>query len=152
MLKFRIPKPAVDSLDRLKKIQPIARATRRYRVKRIALLVTVLLFASFVVVVAKSTYLTSFNTLYGTDNKILDTCSTCHNSGYALNPYAVDFNTKRLQTGSATMGLQACEMMDSDHDGYTNIAEIEALTFPGNPASSLPVEETTWGQVKALFQ
>jgi len=121
-------------------------------VKRMTLFVAVLLFASFVVVVAKSTYLTSFNTLYGTDNKILDTCSTCHNSGYALNPYAVDFNTKRLQTGSATMGLQACEMMDSDHDGYTNIAEIEALTFPGNPASSLPVEETTWGQVKALFQ
>ena len=120
--------------------------------KRITLFTSVLLFALFVIVVAKSSYMTSFNDLYGTDNKILDTCVTCHNSGYTLNPYASDFNTKRIQMGSTTMGLQACEMMDSDHDGDTNIAEIEALTFPGNPTSSLPVEETTWGQVKALFQ
>jgi hypothetical protein len=136
----------------LQTYQPFAPTTRRYRVKRIALTVTVILVASFVVVVAKSSYLGSFNTLYGTDNKILDSCVTCHGGGYSLNSYAVDFNTKRIQLGSATAGLQAVETMDSDKDGDSNLAEIEALTFPGNPLSSLPVEATTWGQVKALFQ
>ena len=120
--------------------------------KRIGLSITVLVFASFAVVLAKSSYLTSFNTLYGTDNKTLDTCVTCHGSNYSLNSYAQDFNTKRVQLGNSTAALQAIETWDSDGDGDTNLTEIEALVFPGNPSSSIPVEETTWGQVKSLFQ
>jgi hypothetical protein len=116
-------------------------------------LITVLVFTSFVVVLARSTYMSAFNTLYGTANKTLDTCKTCHGSSYSVrNQYGSDFDAKRIQLGNNTTALQAIEPMDSDHDGYSNIAEIEALTFPGNPMSSLPVEETTWGQVKALFQ
>jgi len=121
-------------------------------VKRIGLLITILVFASFAVVLAKSSFLSSFNTLYGTDNKTLDTCVTCHGSSYSLNPYAEDFNTKRIQLGSNSAALKAIETWDSDGDGDTNITEIESLTFPGNPSSNVPVEATTWGQVKSLFQ
>ena len=120
--------------------------------KRIGLLVMFLVLASFAVVVAKSSFLTAFNTHYGTDNKTLDTCVTCHGSSYSLNPYARDFNTKRIQLGNNTAALQAIETWDSDGDGDTNVTEIEALVFPGNPASNVPVEETTWGQIKSLFQ
>jgi pectin methylesterase-like acyl-CoA thioesterase len=114
--------------------------------------ITLIVCASFVVVVAKSSYMTSFNTLYGTDNKTLDTCVTCHGSSYSLNSYAADFNTKRVQLGSSTAALQAIESWDSDNDGDTNLTEIEALTFPGNPASNVPAGETGWGQIKALYQ
>ena len=120
--------------------------------KRIGLLITILVFASFAVVLAKSSFLSSFNTLYGTDNKTLDTCVTCHGSSYSLNPYAEDFNTKRIQLGSNSAALKAIETWDSDGDGDTNITEIESLTFPGNPSSNVPVDATPWGLVKSLFQ
>ena len=65
----------------------------------------------------------------------IDSCSLCHTSSVPLlNPY-----------GSAYAGLgrdnpaslHMIEELDSDGDGYTNIAEIDALTFPGN-ASDWP--------------
>jgi hypothetical protein len=120
--------------------------------KRLTLLTTSLFFASFIVVLAKSSYMSTFNTLYGTDNKTLDTCVTCHGSSYSRNDYGADFETKLNELGNQTAALRAIETWDSDGDDDSNIAEIEAGTFPGNPASSLPVEESTWGKIKSLFQ
>ena len=75
--------------------------------RRLGMITTVVVLASFAVVVAKSSYNTTFNNLYGTAGKMLDT--------------------------------------------YSNIAAINAGTFTGNPDSSLPVEASTWGKIKALF-
>jgi len=120
---------------------------------RLGIVATLLIFISCVVVVARSNYLGAFNTLYGTDNKTLDTCNTCHGSSYSIrNPYGSDFDSKRLQLGDPTAALQAIELWDSDDDGDTNIVEIQANVFPGNPASNVPVEDTTWGTIKALFE
>jgi len=113
---------------------------------------TMLVVASFVVVFAKTSYLGTFNTLYGTDSKTLDTCTTCHGASYSFNSYGADVKTKKTQLGDLTAALRAVESWDSDKDGDTNIIEIEAGTFPGNPLSSLPVEESSWGKVKSLFQ
>jgi hypothetical protein len=74
---------------------------------------------------AKPNFLTSFNQHYDTAGTRLDSCATCHN-GEARNPYG------RAYSGSGR-NFAAIENLDSDGDGFTNLAEINALTFPGNP-------------------
>ena len=120
--------------------------------KRLGFITTLLVFVSFVTVLGRSGYLRTFNGLYGTTGKTLDTCVTCHGSSYSLNSYGTDFQTKLAQLGSDTDALKAIESMDSDKDGDTNIAEIHAETFPGNPSSNLPIEPLTWGQIKSLYE
>jgi hypothetical protein len=122
-------------------------------VKRVGLIATILVFASFLVVLAKSSYLGTFNTVYGTASKTLDTCNTCHGASYSFNSYGADVKSKKTELGGdLTAALHAVETWDSDGDGDSNIAEIEAGTFPGNSASSLPVEESSWGKIKSLFE
>ncbi len=90
---------------------------------------------------AFSSFLNNFNTTYGTAGTRLDTCSTCHvsESNFSFNPYGSDFR----DAGSLT----AIESLDSDGDGFTNIDEIVALTFPGNsndpppPVNQAPVAD-----------
>ncbi len=77
---------------------------------------------------ATSGLLGQFNSRYGTSGTVLDTCSVCHSSVPSLNPYGKDLH-------SAGDNFAAIENMDSDGDGWTNIQEIKALTFPGDPTS-----------------
>ena len=120
--------------------------------KQALLIVAVIVLIPFTIVFAKSRYLSTFNTLYGTADTRLDTCGLCHENGYDRNAYGADWETKYGQSGNQTQAYQAIEAMDSDNDSYTNIAEINALTFPGNDLSSLPVEAGTWGKIKALYE
>ncbi|UCG51189.1 MAG: hypothetical protein JSW58_13465 [Candidatus Latescibacterota bacterium] len=120
--------------------------------RRTALITTVVLLLQFVAAVGKSSYLTAFNNLYGTADKRLDTCNTCHVNGFDRNPYGSDFETKLNELGDVTQALQAIEGIDSDTDTDTNIQEILAGTFPGDPSSNLPVEASTWGKIKALYE
>lgn len=117
-------------------------------------LIVVLVFTLVPVVAAfgKSRYLSAFNDLYGTADQILDTCALCHFDDYSRNDYGADFETKLGQLGDETQALQAIEGIDSDKDSYTNKVEIDARTFPGNDLSSLPVESSTWGKIKALYE
>ena len=83
-----------------------------------------------------SSYLSQFNTKYGTSGTALNTCNLCHpTGGYTLNPYASDFANNNHD-------FAAIEALDSDGDGYSNLAEIKAGTFPGDPASH-PVADAT---------
>lgn len=74
----------------------------------------------------------------------LDDCTLCHTaSGFALNPYGAAYL-------AASHSFSAIEAVDSDQDGFTNIAEINALTFPGNasdnpggPVTSTPTATAT---------
>jgi hypothetical protein len=63
-------------------------------------------------------------------------CDYCHNT-YLLQPphgpvplngYGQDY----LNAGRSQNALTKIETLDSDGDGYSNIEEIDALTFPGN--------------------
>ena len=116
------------------------------------LIITVLVFVPIAAALAKSSYLTTFNSLYGTADKTLDTCNTCHVNGFDRNSYGGDWESKLNQLGDRTQAFQAIEGVDSDADTYTNIQEIMAGTFPGNPSSTLPVEASTWGKIKALYE
>jgi hypothetical protein len=62
----------------------------------------------------------------------LDACVLCHTTsqGPVLNPYGADY----LSSGRNVAALTAIETLDSDKDGFTNLVEIQALSFPGNPA------------------
>ncbi|MGB8217492.1 MAG: c-type cytochrome [Candidatus Methanoperedens sp.] len=74
-------------------------------------------------------YLTNFEKTYpDAVNSRIDTCELCHinpSGGGPLNSYGTDF-------ASNGHNFTAIESNDSDGDGFTNIAEINAKTFPGN--------------------
>lgn len=62
----------------------------------------------------------------------LNTCDLCHTASIpSLNPYGAAYKSN----GRNTAAFGAIENIDSDGDGFTNIQEINALTFPGNSAS-----------------
>jgi hypothetical protein len=64
-------------------------------------------------------------------------CSLCHvsDSNFHLDPYGRAFNVARRD-------FAAIESADSDGDGFTNLAEITARTFPGK-ADSFPTATVT---------
>ena len=58
--------------------------------------------------------------------KALQKCMLCHGAEYSeRNDYGKDFSNNGHD-------FKAIEGFDSDVDGFTNIAEINAGTFPGN--------------------
>ena len=72
-------------------------------------------------------------------NTRLDSCSLCHTSNIpSLNPYGQAYKNN----GRSVAALGAIESSDSDGDGFTNIQEIMALTFPGDP-SDFPKPNTS---------
>ncbi|WP_394698060.1 PGF-CTERM sorting domain-containing protein [uncultured Methanolobus sp.] len=81
---------------------------------------------------AKSSYLSSFNNYYNTGDTRLDSCDTCHAgpNGGSTDPYGRAYS-------SSGRNFASIEDSDSDGDGFTNLEEINALTFPGN-ASDFP--------------
>lgn len=83
---------------------------------------------------AVSGYLNSFNTTYGTKGTAIDSCNLCHTVKPALN----NFGNAYLTSG---YNFRTIENQDSDGDGFTNIEEINARTFPGDP-NSKPVSNT----------
>ena len=88
---------------------------------------------------AVNSYLTQFRSKYGTGITI-DSCTLCHPGGNTanLNQFATDYTL----TGAYTFNA-ALEALDSDGDGFTNIAEITARTFPGDAASHPTASDTT---------
>ena len=68
----------------------------------------------------------------------LDSCTLCHTSGSSLNSYGKAYKS----AGRGKSALRAIENKDLDGDGFTNIVEIQALSFPGN-SSSKPVQQPT---------
>ena len=72
----------------------------------------------------------------------LNSCDLCHTASIPnLNPYGAAYKSN----GRNTAAFGAIENLDSDNDGFSNIQEINALTFPGNLASfpSVPTATNT---------
>lgn len=100
-----------------------------------ASLLLVLLAATPGVSHASSGYLTEFNTTYGTAKTALDSCSVCHTSVPALNPYGTVFSANHTPGTPAAPSFKKIEPLDSDGDGFTNLEEITARTLPGSISS-----------------
>jgi len=113
--------------------QPARRLFVPGRVVAVPVLAAVLSMAGFALLVspalAKPDYLAEFNKKYDTRGSKLDSCVTCHTTqqdAQHLNPYGADFGKHNHDFG-------AIEPLDSDGDGFSNIDEIKAGTFPGDP-------------------
>ena len=68
------------------------------------------------------------------DNTRLDACVTCHTTVPVTNAFGADYKAK----GRNDAALSTLEPIDSDGDGWTNLQEIQALKFPGDPADHPP--------------
>src|SRR3990172_4668269 len=97
----------------------------------------VLIAGAFSGVSAVSKYLSDFNATYGTAGTALGDCTVCHSGVPQLNPYGQAFK-------NAGHSFSAIESQDSDGDGFSNITEIDARTFPGDANSKpAPPQDTT---------
>ena len=99
--------------------------------------------------------LDTFNDVYGTAGTRLDTCNTCHTNGRSTNPYGTHLKSEisRIMNPEAEAltdeqffnalrgALRSIEELDSDRDGYSNLAEIRARTFPGDPEDHSGIEQ-----------
>jgi hypothetical protein len=130
----------------------------------VAVLSALISTAGFTLLVspAQSTpeYMSQFNAKYNTRGSKLDSCMTCHTTqaGGAenMNPYGTDFGKNNHDFG-------AVEGLDSDGDGFSNIDEIKADTFPGDkndnpnskpkeqPKPPPPSTTTTTGPLDAIL-
>lgn len=93
---------------------------------------------------AFNSWLSTFNSRYGTSGSRLNTCSVCHDGDPpAVNFYGGDVLTETSQGRTLATALANIEGVDSDGDGVLNLVEIQARTFPGDPkdkpASGTPV-------------
>lgn len=105
---------------------------------------------------ARSGYLSTFNTKYGTAGTRLDDCTLCHVSGSKdRNVYGSAFEAA-MGANNATVqsALTAIEGSDSDGDHATNILEINSRTLPGDPQDVpvTPVTAETWSSVKSRYR
>jgi hypothetical protein len=109
------------------------KTVRRYMKKILGISVlAVLLLGTGSIGYATSSYLSSFLSTYpGTSTTVLNTCGLCHINpagGGTRNSYGTAY-------ANAAHNFKTVEAADSDGDGYTNITEINARTFPGDAAS-----------------
>jgi len=99
--------------------------------KAIALLTVLALLALLgaATAFAKASYVSSMVATYpNLKGSELAGCVTCHTTDLKLNRYGADL-------AAAGMDYRKVEGKDSDRDGFSNLVEIKALTFPGDPAS-----------------
>ena len=111
----------------------------------------VLITLTFSAAMAESQWLSDLQARYNISNKSkLNSCTTCHSGQWARNVYGQDLQ----DAGAATdidAAFAATDALDSDDDGALNEAELRAGTWPGDPSDTTPVEESTWGRIKSLF-
>jgi len=100
-----------------------------------SVVVFTLIVTTFTIAHAKKEYTTAFNNRYGTSGTeggtSLGSCITCHNQTNGKggeNNYGTDYK-------NSGHNFVTIEPLDSDGDGFTNIEEISAGYFPGNPNS-----------------
>jgi Bacterial Ig-like domain len=102
-----------------------------------AVLVIAVVLAAGGTAYAVSGYLTAFEGAYpAAVGTRIDACLLCHvnanpNQGSARNPFGSAYSSGGHNFDAAL------EALDSDGDGFTNLEEITALTFPGD-ASDFP--------------
>jgi hypothetical protein len=93
--------------------------------------VIVLVTAGSLTAYAQPRFLRQFTSKYPhVANTKLGDCATCH----AKQPGSLNAYGKALR--DSTLRFAAVERLDSDRDGVSNVKEIEAHTFPGDPGDT----------------
>jgi hypothetical protein len=101
----------------------------------VSVVVLTLVLGLAVIASANTGALADFNAQYP-GNSFGSSCMICHTTPPTRNPYG----TALANAGGTANNIDpavfvAVEPLDSDGDGFTNIEEINAGTFPGNPNS-----------------
>jgi hypothetical protein len=117
--------------------------------------VLVIVFATAVVAAsyALSSYLNTFKSTYPSatyPNAGTYTCLLCHTGYPASSPSINNLNAYGTDYMNNGYSFSAIESLDSDGDGYTNIAEIRAGSFPGDASSHPSTTYTVGGSVSGL--
>jgi hypothetical protein len=119
-------------------------------IKTIIFLCVILVFVASLAT-AENSYLTAMKARYNIDNgSKLNSCTTCHSGQWARNDYGQDLEAAGIKT-STTAAFAATDTVDSDNDGPDNEEELRAGTWPADPGDIAPVQESTWGRIKALY-
>ena len=94
----------------------------------------VLIMAICGVAYALPSYLSDFTAQYASTGTTLSTCLVCHAGYPATSPSIRTLNAYGNDFAGASYNFTSIEGVDSDGDGYTNIVEITASTYPGAAA------------------
>ena len=99
----------------------------------IGMLALIVAFSTTRTATANSNDNGNFRTKYpGASGTRIDSCSLCHTGNIpSLNPFGQAYKNN----GRNVNAFAAIEALDSDGDGSTNLQEISALTFPGDPSN-----------------
>jgi hypothetical protein len=123
--------------------------------KPIAILTCITILAAAGIVAAEPDWLPAFKSYYGVQNGArLDTCDVCHVPGQPFrerNPYGIDLKDIGDIGNNVNNAFAVTDTLDSDNDTWKNGVEIAHDTFPGDPTDIVPVENTSWGKIKALY-
>lgn len=108
---------------------------------KLCLTFSFIVFVLFLVVAREVLTLPSFERLFRRKYKYKASCSLCHSQGggSALGPYGKDFKRR----GMSFLSFGKLEDLDSDKDGFKNLAEIVAKSNPGD-AKSTPDTPGDW--------
>lgn len=118
-------------------------------VRKIVFMLLLILAVSLVYMPASATrnVKAEFTTLYDIEGSRLDTCNTCMVSTsipVSWNEYGTDLRgSPGFDRNDPTPSMKNIESEDSDGDGFTNLDEINNLTFPGDPDDHPAPAETT---------
>jgi hypothetical protein len=106
---------------------------------------------------AESQYLDFMLTRYNIPNgSKLNSCTTCHSQiggGWPRNAYGDQLQTAGIggTTQAMTDAFDATDPLDADNDDAANWVELVNGTWPADPTDFVPVDNGTWGRIKALF-
>jgi hypothetical protein len=125
--------------------------------KRIVIIASVLCLAVVSFVSAKSEYKDFMLTRYsipGTSK--LNSCDTCHSEiggNWTRNVYGDQLETAGIDTTvpAMTSAFDTTDPMNADGDAALNWVELVNGTWPANASDFVPVGESTWGKIKALY-
>jgi hypothetical protein len=118
----------------------------------ICFLAMAITLGTYIMAYGLSSYKTQFNARYGTTGTAIDQCILCHatNNGPQVPSTEIPPNPYGVALESNGLNFAAAEPLDSDGDGFNNITEINARTFPGNSASKPATSDTTPPSVTAF--
>lgn len=85
-----------------------------------------------------SDYTLAENTFAAIPGSRIDNCSLCHSSVPSLNPYGSAYKSGGRGMASSLTNINN---LDSDGDGFSNLQEINSLTYPGD-ALDFPLVST----------
>jgi hypothetical protein len=83
-------------------------------------------------------------------NSKLNSCTTCHSSVPARNAYGIQLENAGSNS-DLLAAFAATDTLDADFDGARNWVELVNGTWPADPSDFVPVEQTSWGRIKALY-